>query len=97
MILKRLKIVRKLQVLKHAKALTSDRVSTFICQKADLNNRGVKKLEISQSGAGKFFWVVPLHIFALEVQLVVLVSAFVMVSTVFFSFLLAVVLLTVPL
>jgi len=32
--------------------------------------------------AGKFFLVVPLHVLALKAQLVVLVSAFVMVSTV---------------
>ena len=34
-----------------------------------------------RSGAGKNFWVVPLHFLAVKVQLVVLVNAFVMVST----------------
>jgi len=36
----------------------------------------------AQSAGKKFFLVVPLHFFALKAQLVVLVSAFVMVSTV---------------
>jgi len=42
------------------------------------------------------FLVEPVHFWALKAQLVVLVSAFVMVSTVLVSFLFAVLLLTVP-
>jgi len=46
--------------------------------------------------AGKNVLVVPLHFFALKAQLVILVSAFLMVSIQFGQFLVAVLLLTVP-
>ena len=47
-------------------------------------------------GIKKIFLVVPLYFLALKAQLVVLVSAFVIISTVWSVFLFAVLLLTVP-
>ena len=51
------------------------------CMAPERSNLKVRGTRPARS-AGNFFLVVPLHFFGLKVQLVVLVSAFVMVSTV---------------